>query len=83
MAEKYCWIFAASCCLQFWHYNQEILSDDLQNTDWLDLAMQLILKRLNSGSMIDSVLQEAMSERLYSFYQEKQLFSIMPIHIAG
>ncbi|HHG0438937.1 TPA: acyl-CoA dehydrogenase [Legionella pneumophila] len=83
LAEKYCWIFAASCCLQFWHYNQEILSDDLQNTDWLDLAMQLIFKRLNSGSMIDSVLQEAMSERLYSFYQEKQLFSIMPIHIAG
>ncbi|HAU1192127.1 TPA: acyl-CoA dehydrogenase [Legionella pneumophila] len=82
LAEKYCWIFAASCCLQFWHYNQGTLSDGLQNTEWLDLAMQLILKRLNSGSMIDSVLQEAMSELLYSFFQKKQLFSIMPIHIA-
>lgn len=83
LAEKYCWIFAASCCLQFWHYNQGSLSDDLNNTDWLHLAMQLILKRLNSGQMIDSVLQEAMSDRLYSCWRKNQLFSVIPIHVAG
>ncbi|KGP63967.1 isovaleryl-CoA dehydrogenase [Legionella norrlandica] len=81
LAEKYCWIFAASCCLQFWHYNQEFLSNDLKNTDWLSLAMQLILKRLNSGQMIDNILQEAMSKRLYSYFQQSKLFSVMSIHV--
>lgn len=53
LAEHYCWIFAASCCLQFWYYNQGSLTAELNNTTWLHLAIQLILNKLQAHYPID------------------------------
>lgn len=78
LAEHYCWLFAASCCLHFWHFNEEMLTQAGINLDWLQLATQLILNRLQAPSNPDSQLQEAMANTLCTFYQEKKLFSVLP-----
>lgn len=82
LAEQYCWIFAASCCLQFWYHNQAWLCEELKNTDWLNLAIQLILNKLQNSIPIESTLQEAMGNLLCSYYQDNKLFSVIPVTIA-
>lgn len=76
LAERYCWIFAASCCLHFWHFNQGLL-----NLEWILSAIQLIMNKLHGYSHIESRLQEAMAEQLCSFYQKQQMFSVLPVKI--
>ncbi|MBI2786105.1 MAG: acyl-CoA dehydrogenase [Legionella longbeachae] len=83
LAEEYCWIFAASCCLHFWHYNQELLSKELWGLEWINLAIQLILKKLHTNAGIESTLQESMADHLCSFYQQHKMFSVLPINLAG
>lgn len=82
LAEHYCWIFAASCCLQFWHYNQKSLPEELKDTAWITLAIQFILNKLNSTRPVDAVLQETMAERLCSFYKQNKLFAVIPAKLA-
>ncbi|BCA94223.1 isovaleryl-CoA dehydrogenase [Legionella antarctica] len=81
LAERYCWIFAASCCLHFWHYNRERLSKLFRNSDWITLAIQLILNKLQATSNIDNLLQESMAEQLVAFYEENIMFSMLPTKI--
>ncbi|CAM3069055.1 acyl-CoA dehydrogenase [Legionella steigerwaltii] len=81
LAEQYCWIFAASCCLHFWHFNQQLMAKELLGIDWIHLAIQLILNKLNSCSKIDTRLQESMAGCLSQFYEQHQLFSVIPISI--
>ncbi|MCW8408314.1 acyl-CoA dehydrogenase [Legionella sp. PATHC035] len=81
LAEQYCWIFAASCCLHFWHFNQELMAKELLGIDWIQLAIQLILNKLNSSSSIDNRLQESMAGSLSKFYEQHKLFSLIPITI--
>ncbi|WP_133128310.1 acyl-CoA dehydrogenase [Legionella nagasakiensis] len=84
LAEQYCWIFAASCTLLVWFYNQKHLSEELQNDDWLTLAIQLILNRINKNSVrIEPDLQYSVASILNQFYDEKKMFSMLPIHITG
>lgn len=83
LAERYCWIFAASCCLQFWHYNQELLPKELRGPEWITLAIQLILKKLHANPSIDIKLQEIMAGYLCSYFEENRMFSVMPTKIAG
>lgn len=82
LAEKYCWIFAISCCLLYWHHNQEILSDELKNTDWLNLAFQLMRNKIKGNNSIEPVLQEKMAENLCSYYHQKKLFSVISMGVA-
>lgn len=82
LAEQYCWLFAASCCLQFWHHNQSSLVDELKDLDWLNLAIQFILNKLNVTKPMDVSLQDAMAEKLSIFYQQNKLFSVIPITLA-
>lgn len=81
LAEQYCWIFAASCCLHFWHFNQQLMTKELLGIDWIHLAIQLILNKLNSYSSIDGRLQESMADCLSQFYEQHRLFSVIPITI--
>lgn len=82
LAEHYCWIFAASCCLQFWYHNQASPSNELKDTGWLSLAIQFILNKLDSTRLIDSRLQEQMAEHLCIYYQQNKLFSVIPTKLA-
>ncbi|WP_367274431.1 acyl-CoA dehydrogenase [uncultured Legionella sp.] len=82
LAEHYCWLFAASCCLQFWHYNQVNLSDELKQLDWINLAVQFILNKLDSTRLIDKELQEHMAEQLCSYHRNNRLFSVLSSTIA-
>lgn len=81
LAEQYCWIFAASCCLHFWHFNQEILYQESLDLDWIQLAIQLILNKLHANSKIDTRLQESMAKKLEIFYQQNKLFSVLPVQV--
>lgn len=81
LAEQYCWAFAASCCLQFWHFNQEILCSELLDLDWVHLAIQLILNKLHANLQVDTRLQESMAKKLNIFYQQHKLFSVLPTQI--
>jgi hypothetical protein len=81
LAEQYCWIFAASCCLQFWFYNQDALDDKLQDGTWLNLAIQLILGKLQGNRPINAALQEVMAEHLRTYHQQNKLFSVIPTKI--
>ncbi len=83
LAEHYCWIFAASCCLQFWFYNQDTLGDGLKNSTWLHLAIQLILGKLHANHSTDAAMQEIMAEHLCSFHQQNHMFSVIPTKIEG
>lgn len=82
LAERYCWIFAASCCLHFWHFNQNQLVPELQDIDWLTLAMQLILDKLTTRSHTHSHLQESMAERLVTFFEQNYMFSVLPTQLS-
>ncbi|KTC84229.1 acyl-CoA dehydrogenase [Legionella cincinnatiensis] len=81
LAEEYCWIFAASCCLHFWYFNQELLCKESLDFDWIQLAIQLILNKLHANSKIDTRLQESMAKKLCVFYQQNKLFSVLPAQI--
>ncbi|KTD54636.1 acyl-CoA dehydrogenase [Legionella sainthelensi] len=81
LAEQYCWVFAASCCLHFWHFNQEMLCKESLDLDWIQLAIQLILNKLHTNSKIDTRLQESMAKKLEIFYQQNKLFSVLPAQI--
>jgi hypothetical protein len=83
LAEQYCWIFAASCCLQFWFYNLDSPGEELKSTMWLNLAIQLILDKLHANYPIDAALQEVMAESLYTYYQQNKMFSVIPTKIEG
>lgn len=82
LAEHYCWIFAASCCLQYWYYNQNSLSEELKDTTWITLAIQFIRNKLNSTQPVDAALQETMAERLCSFYNNNKLFAVISAQLA-
>ena len=82
LAEQYCWIFAASCCLQFWYYNQDSLTEELKNITWLNLAIQMILNKLHSHQLIDRGLQETMADQLCTYYQQNKMFSVIPTKLA-
>ncbi|KTD62306.1 acyl-CoA dehydrogenase [Legionella shakespearei] len=82
LAEHYCWIFAASCCLQYWYYNQNSLPEELKDTTWVTLAIQFILNKLNSTRPVDAALQETMAERLCSFYNNNKLFAVISAQLA-
>ncbi|TAL59980.1 MAG: acyl-CoA dehydrogenase, partial [Legionella sp.] len=82
LAERYCWIFAAACCLQFWHYNQGQLSDELNQLDWLHLAIEFILKKLNDSRLIDNDLATTMAKHLCTYRNQNRLFSVVPIKLA-
>ncbi|MDR3502080.1 MAG: acyl-CoA dehydrogenase [Legionella sp.] len=82
LAERYCWIFAASCCLHFWYFNKDILVKELQDIEWLTLAIQLILGKLGADSSIKSNLRESMSERLLAFYEQNIMFSVLPTQLS-
>jgi hypothetical protein len=81
LAERYCWIFAASCCLQFWYYNQDSLNEHLKNINWLNLAIQLLIDKLHTNQPIDSTLQEAMADELCQYYEQKKMFSVIPTRV--
>ncbi|KTD63616.1 acyl-CoA dehydrogenase [Legionella santicrucis] len=81
LAEQYCWVFAASCCLHFWYFNQELLCKESLDFDWIQLAIQLILNKLHANSKIDPRLQESMAKKLCVFYQQNKLFSVLPAQI--
>lgn len=81
LAEHYCWIFAASCCVHFWHHNQELMDTELPGLDWLNLAIQFILDKLNGRVNIEPKLQESMAEHLVRFYEHHKMFSMVPIKI--
>ncbi|WP_412757101.1 acyl-CoA dehydrogenase [Legionella bozemanae] len=81
LAEHYCWIFAASCCVHFWHHNQELMHKELPGLDWLNLAIQFILDKLNGRVNIEPKLQESMAEHLVRFYEHHKMFSMVPIKI--
>lgn len=80
LAEQYCWVFAASCCVHFWHFNQEMLCKESLDLDWIQLAIQLILNKLHANSKIDTRLQESMA-KTRDFYQQNKLFSVLPAQI--
>jgi alkylation response protein AidB-like acyl-CoA dehydrogenase len=82
LAERYCWIFAASCCLYFWHFNREVLAKELQDIEWITLAIQLILAKLGVDSSIKSGLRESMSARLLAFYEQNTMFSVLPTQLS-
>ncbi|KTD74317.1 acyl-CoA dehydrogenase [Legionella tucsonensis] len=81
LAEHYCWIFAASCCVHLWHHNQELMDKELRGLDWLNLAIQFILNKLNGHVNIEPELQESMAEHLVLFYEQHKMFSVVPIKI--
>ncbi len=83
LAERYCWIFAASCCLHTWYYNQDVLAEELNTMDWITLAIQLILHKLNAHQSIDTARQETMAMHLTTFYENNRLFSLIPTTTAG
>lgn len=83
LAERYCWIFAASCCLNFWHYNQHRLPEALEGLDWITLAIELILDKLKVSSNTNSDLQEVLAERLRAYHNKHQMFSMVPTTISG
>lgn len=81
LAERYCWIFAASCCLQFWHFNHQRMPKELQGMEWITLAIQLILNRLGTPLNLDPLMQESMANQLVCFYEQNKMFSIVPTQI--
>ncbi|WP_454782030.1 acyl-CoA dehydrogenase [Legionella sp. WA2022007384] len=83
LAEKYCWIFAASCCIHFWHYNQKLMSEELGGVEWINSAIQLILNKLNTHSNVDNKLQESMADHLALFNEQNKMLSVLPIKIPG
>lgn len=82
LAEQYCWLFAGSCCVHFWHFNQQHLAKELQDLDWITLAIQLILDKLLTHRSIDYRLQESMAEKLLAFDEQQHMFSMLPTKIA-
>jgi len=82
LAEQYCWLFAASCCLHFWYYNQDVLTDELKSLDWVNLAIQMILKKLRAAPILDSSLQESMAKHLCHYHQKNLMFSVVPVQLA-
>ncbi len=83
LAEQYCWIFAASCCIHFWHYNQKLMTEELGGVVWINSAIQFILNKLNAHSSVDNKLQESMAEYLALFSEQNKMFSVIPIKIPG
>jgi hypothetical protein len=78
LADQYCRIFAASCCLLFWHHNQKSLPGELKQTGWLQLAVPLLLAPTECR---EAQIQERMSKTLLSYFNENKLFSLCSVKI--
>lgn len=81
LAEHYCWIFAASCCIHFWYHNEELLRKESLGLNWLHFTIQLILNQLNPNRPLANHLFDSMAELLVQFHSEHKMFSVVPIKI--
>lgn len=82
-AERYCWLFAASCIINSWIYNKQNLPEPLKKIDWLNLSLEIILHKINGGvAEIPGKLYEVVSADLLWYSENKQLYSLLPLYIS-
>jgi alkylation response protein AidB-like acyl-CoA dehydrogenase len=82
-AEVYCWLFAATCLINCWTYNVQLVPAPLQDSTWIKLSLDIILQKIKGG--IPSISQQRYDKVLADlvwFFENNQLFSILPLTIA-
>ncbi len=82
-AEIYSWLFAATCLINTWTYNKKLVPEPLQDSAWIKLSLDIILQKIKGG--IPSISKQRYDEVLINllwFFENKQLFSILPLTIA-
>jgi alkylation response protein AidB-like acyl-CoA dehydrogenase len=83
-AETYCWLFAAHCLLHSWHFNQQNMCPPLQNPNWMQLSLEIILKKIAGGkrSLRDDLYNSVKQDMLW-YTDNQQLFSMLSIPFKG
>jgi len=83
-AETYCWLFAASCILQVWFYNQDKLPQPLQNIAWLGMSIDLIIKKIDGCFVAaDKEQEQGVIKSMLWFYEHNQMFSPLNLSIVN
>jgi alkylation response protein AidB-like acyl-CoA dehydrogenase len=83
IAEKYCTLHAAACCLHTWLYNRKILGDFFAKGEWLVLSLHRLLRSWRPMPyFISEVYVENIAQELLKLYQSDKIFSIVPFQLA-
>lgn len=81
LAFRYCELHSALSCLYVWLYNHPSHAGAFAQGAWLLLALNKLVKPLLSHAQQQQYLTQT-ATYLQTLYQEKKLFSIVPIHLA-
>ncbi len=85
LAERYCQLHAAACCLQMWQHNREHGSEWLKQAHWLVLALQLIVSRFQQRHA-GLTHSQPMFDKTWSVFlaqtEKPLLYSLSEFHLA-
>jgi alkylation response protein AidB-like acyl-CoA dehydrogenase len=84
LAERYCALLAASCCLHLWLYNREALGGFFAEGEWLTLALGRLLRLEGEEVVRDPQMvaaEEAALDELKRLHEERRMFSIVPVRL--
>jgi hypothetical protein len=88
-ARRYTLCFAAAACLGLWAHNQRTLAGDTgagrlwQDGVWLRAALDRLLVRLGEPGTDDGAAYEQLLSHLCAARDEGDLFSLLPLTLAG
>ncbi|TVQ42469.1 MAG: acyl-CoA dehydrogenase [Gloeocapsa sp. DLM2.Bin57] len=84
IAQKYCTLHAACCCLHFWLYNRDRLGEFFAEGEWLVLSLHRLLRTIRPMAYyLDQVYVENITQYMLKLYQENRQFSLIPIQLAN
>jgi len=83
LAERYCVLEAAACCVHLWLHNRERLSEFFMRGDWLVLSLERLLMHLGQErSNLPAEHEERVAEEMERLFEEERLFSVVPLQLA-
>jgi len=87
LTEKYCLLYAAAACVQFWLHNYDKMQTGLLQTMWQDgiwlrVCLERLLCKLNHSIEPSVIAQTVFLQQLDQQFHENMLFSLLPLKLS-
>lgn len=84
LAKRYCTLFGAAACLHMWAHSRAFLGPFFASGGWLEMCLERLLCQLRPvPSTIPRRHRADISTELMRRFTNKELFSIVPVALAG
>lgn len=78
LAERYCALHSAICCLGFWLFNRSHLGGFIARGEWLAAALERQGDAIFRCGTLSQPLSESLCTRLFEQTQQSQMYSLIP-----